>query len=97
MLLIPVEEDVTMRELKDELASLRIDRDAPPRRRWRVPLLILLLLAVIVAGGFYYQRAHPVFGAIEVETFQPTIESSSTAAAGTRQGGCECARKAAPS
>ncbi|HSY13976.1 MAG TPA: efflux RND transporter periplasmic adaptor subunit, partial [Verrucomicrobiae bacterium] len=72
-----------MRELKDDLASLRIDRDVAPRRRWRVPLLILVLIAVIAVAGFYYQRAHPVFGAIEVETFQPTIESSSSAAAGT--------------
>ena len=81
--MLSVGEDVAMRELKDELASLRIDRDEAPRRRWRIPLLILLLIAVAVVAGFYYQRAHPVFGAIEVETFQPTIESSSSAAAGT--------------
>ena len=81
--MLSVGEDVAMRELKDELASLRIDRDEAPRRRWRIPLLILLLIAVAVVAGLYYQRAHPVFGAIEVETFQPTIESSSSAAAGT--------------
>ncbi len=72
-----------MRELKDDLASLRIDREAPRRNRWRVPLLVLLLLAILVVGGFYYQRAHPVFGTIEVETFQPTVESSSGPNAGT--------------
>ncbi|HEY1732330.1 MAG TPA: efflux RND transporter periplasmic adaptor subunit [Terriglobales bacterium] len=72
-----------MRELKDDLASLRIDREAPRRNRWRVPLLVLLLIAVLVVGGFYYQRAHPVFGVIEVETFQPTVESSSGPNAGT--------------
>jgi multidrug efflux pump subunit AcrA (membrane-fusion protein) len=72
-----------MRELKDDLASLRIDREAPHRNRWRVPLLVLVLLAILVVGGFYYQRAHPVFGAIEVETFQPIVESSSGPNAGT--------------
>ncbi len=74
--------DLTMRELKDDLASLRIDRETPRRNRWRVPLLVLLLIAVLVVGGFYYQRAHPVFGAVEVETFQPTVESGSSAGAG---------------
>jgi RND family efflux transporter MFP subunit len=72
-----------MRELKDELASLRIDRDEPRRSRWRIPLLLLILVAVLVAGGFYYQRAHSVFGAIEVESFQPTVETSNTPGAGT--------------
>jgi RND family efflux transporter MFP subunit len=75
--------DLSMRELKDDLASLRIDREAPRRHRWRVPLLVLVLLAILVVGGFYYQRAHPVFGAIEVDTFRPTVESSSGPNAGT--------------
>ena len=72
-----------MKELKDELASLRIDREAPRRSRWRIPLLLLLVIAVLVAGGFYWQRTHPAFGAPEVETFQPTVVSSTAAAAGT--------------
>ena len=75
--------DLSMRELKDDLASLRIDREAPRRNRWRVPLLVLVLIAILVVGGFYYQRAHPVFGAVEVETFRPTVESSSSPNAGT--------------
>ncbi len=75
--------DLSMRELKDDLASLRIDREAPRRNRWRLPLVLLVLIAILVVAGFYYQRAHPVFGAIEVETLQPTIESSSVADAGT--------------
>lgn len=74
--------DLSMRELKDDLASLRIDRETPRRSRWGVPLLVLLL-AILVVGGFYYQRAHPVFGAVEVETFRPTVESSSSPNAGT--------------
>ena len=48
-----------MRELKDELASLRIDRDAPRRGRWRMPLVLLLLVVVAVAGGLYFVRARP--------------------------------------
>ncbi len=72
-----------MKDLKDELASLRIDRETTRRGRWRVPLVVLVAIGVLVAGGFYWQRAHPVFGAIEVETFQPTVESGSSAAAGT--------------
>src|SRR5580698_10142977 len=69
--------DLSMKELKDELASLRIDRDAPRHNRWRVPLLLLVVIAVLIAGGFYWQRTHPVFGSIKVETFQPTVESKS--------------------
>jgi RND family efflux transporter MFP subunit len=72
-----------MRELKDELASLRIDREAPRRSRWRAPLVLLVIVGVLVAGGFYYQRAHPVFGAVEVETVQPRIEDTSATAGGT--------------
>ena len=72
-----------MRELKDELASLRIDREAPRRGRWRVPLMLLVLVALAVAGWFYLGKARSVFGAVEVETVQPTVESSSTPNAGT--------------
>jgi RND family efflux transporter MFP subunit len=72
-----------MRELKDELASLRIDRETPRRGRWRLVLVLLVLAGVIVAGGWYFTKAHPVFGAVEVEIVQPTIETSSGPNAGT--------------
>jgi len=72
-----------MRELKDELASLRIDREAPRRGRWRLPLILLVLIAVAVVGGFYFAKARPVFGAVEVETAQVRVESSSGPNAGT--------------
>jgi RND family efflux transporter MFP subunit len=72
-----------MPELKDELASLRIDRDAPPPRRWRLPLLLLVLAAAGVGGWFYLGKARPVFGAVEVETVQPTVETTSGPGAGT--------------
>ena len=72
-----------MRELKDELASLRIDREAPRRGRWRAPLVVLVLIGVAVVAGFYYVKSNPVFGAVEVETVQPRVESASEASAGT--------------
>ena len=72
-----------MPELKDELASLRIDRDTPRPARWRLPLILIVLLGVAVAGGLYFAKAHPVFGAIEVETVQAKVESGSGANAGT--------------
>jgi RND family efflux transporter MFP subunit len=73
-----------MRGLKDELASLRIDREAPRRGRWRW-LLILVLIAV-AAGAVYFVRARPTvfpFGVLEVETVQASIQSSSNPNAGT--------------
>ncbi len=72
-----------MRELKDELASLRIDRDVPRRGRWRTAVLWLVLIVAIVAGAMYFVKARPVFGAVEVETVQPTLQSSSGPNAGT--------------
>ncbi|HUI82577.1 MAG TPA: efflux RND transporter periplasmic adaptor subunit [Candidatus Binatia bacterium] len=65
-----------MRELKEDLASLHIDREAPRRGRWRLPLVLLLLIAAAVVGGFYFAKARPVFGAVEVEIVRPTVESS---------------------
>ena len=75
----------SMPELKDELASLRIDRDEPRRGRWRIPI-VLLLLAVAVAGAVYYVRARGLLsslGALEVQTVQASVESSANANAGT--------------
>ena len=72
-----------MRELKDDLASLRIDRDAPRRSRWRVPLILLVLVALGVAGWYYFGKARTVFGAVEVETIQPRVESGTGPNAGT--------------
>jgi RND family efflux transporter MFP subunit len=86
MLEILILEDVAiMRELKDDLASLRIDREAPRKGRWGW-LLWLFLIAIAAAGGLYFVKARPAFGAFgatEVETVQPTIQSSSGPNAGT--------------
>ncbi len=71
-----------MRELKDELASLRIEREAPRRGRWRLPLTLLFLVAIGAVGALYFVKARPAFGAVEVEAVQPTVQSSSTPNAG---------------
>ncbi len=74
-----------MQDLKDELASLRIDREAPRRGRWRW-LVIVLLLAVAAAGALYFVRAKAVFsslGAPVVEAVQASVISSSGPNAGT--------------
>ncbi|MDR3747830.1 MAG: efflux RND transporter periplasmic adaptor subunit [Acidobacteriota bacterium] len=70
-----------MKDLKDELASLRIERDAPRSGRWRI-LGLLILLALVAAGGLYFMRARPAFGATEVETVRPSIQTSSSPDAG---------------
>jgi RND family efflux transporter MFP subunit len=73
-----------MQDLKDQLASLRIDREAPRRGRWRW-LFIVLVLAIAAAGAFYFARAKAAvsyFNAPEVETVQASIQSSSGPNAG---------------
>ncbi len=71
-----------MRDLKDELASLKIERDVPRRGRWRVPVFVLLV-AIAVAGGLYFVRARPAFGAVEVQTVTPSVQSGTGPMAGT--------------
>jgi RND family efflux transporter MFP subunit len=77
-----------MRDLKEELASLRIERDRPPRR-WGKTVGWLLLLVVIVAGALYYVLANPsmgplaAFGAVEVETTQASVQNSGGPGGGT--------------
>src|SRR5271170_3143085 len=45
-----------MQDLKDQLASLRIDREAPRRGRWRW-LFLVVVLAIAAVGAFYFARA----------------------------------------
>jgi HlyD family secretion protein len=54
-------------DLKDELASLRIEHRAPPRSPWRWPLL-LLIPAVLALLAVYGLRARQAMGAPEVST-----------------------------
>src|SRR6185503_13628571 len=77
-------EEITLSDLKGELASLRIDRDQTAKRPWRWPLLLLIpVLAVL--GGLYAFRARDAFSAVTVETANATLTSggSGGAAAGT--------------
>lgn len=63
-----------MNDLKNELASLRLDDEPPPARRglW-IGVTAALLLAV---GGALAWRARTAFAATEVETTRPVIEQS---------------------
>ncbi len=72
-----------MRELKDDLASLRIDRDAPPRKPWRMLVILLVLAGVGIAGWYYFGKVRTVLGAVEVETVQSRVDSSAGPNAGT--------------
>ncbi len=73
-----------MPQLKDELASLRIDREAPRRegRRW---LVVVLLLAIAAAALCFFRSrlSLSVFNAVEVETVQASIQSNADPNAGT--------------
>jgi len=76
-----------MRDLKEELASLRIERDRPPRR-WGKTIVWLLLLAVIAAGAIYYLRSNSSIGlaalsAVEVETTQASVQNTGGPSGGT--------------
>ncbi len=79
---------IGMRDLKEELASLRIERDRPPRR-WGRTIGLVFLLALIAAGTLYYVHVHPslgpldAFGAVEVETTQASVVNSGGPNAGT--------------
>ncbi len=73
-----------MPQLKDELASLRIDRDTPRRGRWRIPVLLIVIAAAAAALYFFRARlAIPALGAVEVDTVQARVENSGGPNAGT--------------
>ena len=71
-----------MTDLKDELASLKIDRSPRRRSPWRWPLL-LLLPAVVVLGVLYAWRAQQAFSAAEVETVAASVTREVEPSAGT--------------
>ena len=75
-----------MRDLKDELASLKIDRDPPKRRRWGMWMFVVLLLAAVSAAGMYVVRNKSTlasFAATEVEPVQASVQTTSGPSAGT--------------
>jgi HlyD family secretion protein len=61
-------------ELKDELASLRLNEEPAPSRRglW---IALTVIVAVIAAGALAW-RARTAFAATEVETVQATLEQT---------------------
>ncbi len=72
-----------MSELKNDLSSLKIDRDRPAASPWRWPLL-LLVPAILVIGGLYGLRVRQALASPEVETVRVTVSSNaSDAPAGT--------------
>jgi HlyD family secretion protein len=75
------------RDLKDELASLRIERDPPKRRNWGVWIVVVLLLAAASAAGVYVVRNKSQvianFAAVEVDPVQAGVQTTSGPSAGT--------------
>ena len=63
-----------MSELKDQLASLRLDSEPEPSRKglW----LALTVAVLVIAAGALAWRARTAFAATEVETAQATIEQT---------------------
>jgi RND family efflux transporter MFP subunit len=75
-----------MRDLKEELASLRIERTPPKRRRWGLWIFVLVLLAAVSAAGLYLSRNRSMitsFAAVEVEPVQASVQTTSGPSAGT--------------
>src|SRR5271165_2639167 len=75
-----------MGTLKDELASLRIDRAAPRRGRWGLWIVLLLIVAAVSAAGLYFVRSKPElmnFAVVEVEPVSASVQTSAGASAGT--------------
>ena len=85
---IPLEERraTGMGTLKDELASLRIDRAQPRRARWGRWIFLILILAAGVGGWVYVTHTKPElmnFAAVEVEPVSARVQSTSGPSAGT--------------
>jgi HlyD family secretion protein len=75
-----------MKDLKDELASLRIDRESPRRGKWGLWATLFLLLMVASAAALYVVRSRPGlvnFSAVEVEAVPASIQTTSGPSAGT--------------
>lgn len=68
-------------DLKDSLASLKIERDVPPKRSWRWPVL-LLVPAVLLLGLLYGLRARQALSAPEVATARAEVTTGGPQAPG---------------
>lgn len=65
-----------MEDLKQQLQSLKIDRDPPSSGRWKWVVWIVLL--ILVAAGFRYGMKYRAdHSGVEVETVRPSIQTVS--------------------
>jgi len=69
-------------DLKDDLGSLKIDRDRPAASPWRWPLLLLVPVIALLAV-LYGLRMRQAMAAPEVETVRVVVTTSAEAQAGT--------------
>jgi HlyD family secretion protein len=69
-------------DLKDELASLKIDRSRRPASPWRWPVLLLLPVVALLLV-LYVLRAQQAFSATEVETTTAAVRRDLPPSAGT--------------
>jgi HlyD family secretion protein len=75
-----------MKDLKDELASLRIDREQPRRGKWGMWIVLFLLVVGASAAALYIVKTRPElvnFAAVEVEPVQASVQTTSGPSAGT--------------
>jgi hypothetical protein len=75
-----------MRDLKDELASLRIDREQPRRGKWGLWTVLFLLAVAASAAGLYFVKTRPSFAnftAVAVEPVRAEVQITGGASAGT--------------
>lgn len=76
----------SMRDLKEELASLRIERDPPKKRRWGLWIFVLVLLAATGAAALYIVRNKSMLASlagVEVEPVSASVQTTSGPSAGT--------------
>jgi RND family efflux transporter MFP subunit len=71
-------------DLRQQLESLRIERDRPAARPWRW-IAVICVIAAVAALAIYVARTRPdlALRAVEVETIHPAVRAAATASAGT--------------
>jgi HlyD family secretion protein len=72
-----------MADLKQELASLRLQPEEAPAGRRVWPWILLLIVLAGGAAYFYRVRVAPMLGAVTVETVRATVASAQQVNAGT--------------